>query len=376
MKYKKSKFNSLLHKDEKLREKFETEKKVGKDDKLKYMVKKRIPFWFKLLVGLVSLIFIFVAAFCYFFGGFKTDTNFDKSDEALGLTSNKQEDSRVINIAVFGLDKRKGEMSGRSDAIMVVSLDGVHERIKVASILRDTRLPIDGHGLDKLGHAFSYGGANLAVKTLNKNFSVEEGKSLCIRHYIALNFSQMIHIVNAFGGVDVKLRNDEVDKINGIINSTKEYRMAPRVAKFKEKYKVVHLDGAQALSYARIRKDDVEYNRAGRQQIILDMLFRKISVMSSPQLLAVLRRLMPFMETSLSLKDFANMLPILLKIKSKDEKDGSRLVKYIIPDINDPNVKQGTVNGVWYWRYNIKDYAMKLHNFIYEDEQSSNYNLQ
>ena len=80
------------------------------------------------------------------------------------------------------------------------------------------------------------------------------------------------------------------------------------------------------------------------------------------------------------------MLPILLRIKSRDENVKSndkkieseekkfepRLVKYIIPDINDPNVKQGTVNGVWYWRYNIKDYAKRLHDFIYEDEVNSN----
>jgi len=378
-KYKKNNLRNLLEEEKKVEEdfgnknKFKFSKKNEKRKKFKNKVFCKVPFFVKALIGLALFVGLFASAALYFFSGLKTDKNFDKSMEGLGLQKEEKINDRIINIAIFGLDKRKGEDTGRSDSIMVVSLDGVHKLIKVVSILRDTRLLIDGYGFDKLGHAFSYGGANLAVKTLNKNFKLD------IEDYVSLNFSQMIHIVDAFGGVDTVIKRDQVDQINGVINSTPEYKNSARLAKFKEPEKFVHLNGAQALSYARIRKKDDEHHRATRQQIILNLLIQKLGRMNGKEYPGLLERLLPFTETSLTISDiFLKFFPLLLSIKSNASGNGAGntipIVKDIIPHDpdEDPDVKAGSIKGVWYWRYDIDKYAEKLHNFIYGEDEKSN----
>ncbi len=361
MKYKKNKFKideSLNSEGESLgnenfKKNFEAAKKNHRNNKIKYKTKRPKSFWIKLIAVVCFLFTIIFLTIAYFFSGMKTDSEFDRSNEGLGLESSEKINNSVTNIAVFGLDKRKGETVGRSDAIMVVSLDGIHKAIKITSILRDTRLFIDGHGKDKLGHAFSYGGANLAVKTLNKNFKLD------IRDYVALNFSQMIHIIDAFGGIDVKIFKGQVNEINGVINSTPEYRKSPRLKPFKEESKVVHLNGAQALSFARIRKKDNEHCRATRQQIVVNLLCEKLSKMSAREFPGLLRRLMPYTETSLRIQDILAFVPFFINGKPTLKKD-------IIPHIHDKNLNYGLINGVWYWTYDLKKYSKILHRFIYE----------
>ena len=357
MKYKKNKLSDFLEKNEGFQENFQAAKKQKKNDKIKYIVKRKRRLWLKISLTVLLLLSVIVSAFFYFFSELDIDTNFDKSDDALGLLSSAKIHKKVTNIAIFGLDKRKGENSGRSDAIMVVSFDGIHKKIKITSILRDTRLSIDGHGQDKLGHAFSYGGANLAVKTLNKNFHLD------IRDYVALNFGQLIHIVDAFGGIDVKVAREHVSQINGIINSTPEYKKSPKLKPFKEKFKILHLNGAQALSLARMRKKDDEHHRAARQQIVLNLLLEKLTKMKATEYPGLLRRLMPYTETSLSLQDILGFVPFVLSGRPKMERD-------IIPHHDDPKLNYGIINGVWYWRYDLKRYSKILHDFIYEEEST------
>ncbi len=356
MKYKRSEFYNILNKNDENDEfakNFRAAKKSNKNNTIKYKIKRKRTFWIRLILLLLILIGAVVICFFYFFGGIKKDVNFDKSNEALGLDISDKIDNSVTNIAVFGLDKRKNENVGRSDAIMVVSFDGVHKKIKIVSILRDTRLPIDGHGRNKLGHAFAYGGPNLAVKTLNKNFGLD------IRNYVAINFSQMIHIIDAFGGVDVKIKKEQVKEINGIINSTPEYRKSKMLAPFKEESKVVHLNGAQALSYARMRKKDDEHHRATRQQIIMNLLLDKFTKIPKKDYPGLLRRLVPFLETSLGMRDILGFLPFVLHGKPTLQRD-------IIPHINDKSLQYGYINGAWCWQYDLKKYSKILHKFIYE----------
>ena len=105
----------------------------------------------------------------------------------------------VKNIAMFGVDSRDGENEGRSDAIMVLSIDSRTHTLKMASFMRDSNVYIDGYGYDKLTHAYAYGGPELAVRTLNQNFQLD------ITDYITVNFYDMTEIVEAFGGVELEL---------------------------------------------------------------------------------------------------------------------------------------------------------------------------
>ena len=149
---------------------------------------------FLLVIGAVGL-------FLYMFMGLKvTDL-----DGGLAVSAGQ---AGVKNIAMFGVDSRDGENEGRSDAIMVLSIDSRTHTLKMASFMRDSNVYIDGYGYDKLTHAYAYGGPELAVRTLNQNFQLD------ITDYITVNFYDMTEIVEAFGGVELELTGEEMLEVN------------------------------------------------------------------------------------------------------------------------------------------------------------------
>ena len=98
----------------------------------------------------------------------------DKSD--VGIKDEVEEklsaySDSVINIALFGIDAEDGGV-GRSDSIIIATIDTTHKKFKLTSIMRDSYVAIEGHGDDKINHAYAFGGPQLAIKTLNENFDL------------------------------------------------------------------------------------------------------------------------------------------------------------------------------------------------------------
>lgn len=322
-----------------------------------YAQKKKKSVFKRFVLILLALILAFglivTGLFFYYFGGLKTDKTFTTSPEDLGLSSSQKINNRVTNIALFGIDTRNNDdVSGRSDTTMVASFDGVHHQIKLISLLRDSRVNIDGHGKDKLCHAYSYGGPELAVKTINQNYKLD------IMEYITVNFEQMAEIIDAIGGVDITLTQKECVAANGLIASTPELSYSEPIKSFDEKEATVHLNGAQAVSYARIRKIDSEVQRAGRQQTVLQAMFDKITKMGIWEYPKLIKELFPYVYTSLNYIDLLKLVPTVLASKNT-------IKDYTIPDATDKGVFGGNVNGVWYWVYDLDKYAANLYDFIY-----------
>ena len=150
------------------------------------MRKKSIFVYILLLLAIVCAACF--GAYQYFFGALEHDSSFeDAVDNAVDrLAVNEQTDlnnADIKNIAIFGIDSQDSK-KGRSDATMILSIDRVHNKIKLCSIARDTLVYIpDKDVYEKFTHAYAYGGAQLAVKTLNKNFNLN------ITDYVAVNFS-------------------------------------------------------------------------------------------------------------------------------------------------------------------------------------------
>ena len=155
----------------------------------------------------------------------RAENDDDHSDkEELGITKEAQAQTEqaagITNIALFGVDARSydGTFSGRSDAIMVLTIDNEHGKIKLTSILRDVRVYIGEEcaydsGYDKLNHAYAYGGPELAIKTINQNFGLN------IEDYVTVNFAAMAEIVDAFGGVDIEVTDGEISELNANLTS-------------------------------------------------------------------------------------------------------------------------------------------------------------
>ena len=127
-------------------------------------------------------------------------TKISQDDEDLGIVKMDVPEG-ITSIALFGIDARNDSFRGLSDSIMIVTVDAVHNDIKLVSILRDSLVRIDGYGYQKINAAYSFGGPELAIKTLNQTFNLN------IRNYATVDFVSMADIIDMVGGIeDVKAK--------------------------------------------------------------------------------------------------------------------------------------------------------------------------
>lgn len=294
------------------------------------------------------LMALMLLAMQYMFGDLAIQT---LNPDELGINKKLSElYDDVKNIALFGVDTRDPEnMEGRSDSIMVVSVDRKNNTIKLTSLLRDSLVPIEGYGKDKLNHAFSYGQAPLAIKTINQAFELD------IEDYVAINFQGFSKVIEEIGGIEMEITEAERKQIN--IYANRDGLQAPKL----ESAGVVTLNGAQATAYARIRKIDGDDGRANRQQKVLEKLLQELKTIPKSQYPALIKTVMSLTETSLSVDQILAFAPMLLNDPS--------LERNMIPTEKD-NPDNARHNGMWVWKYDLEAAAKRLHSFIYESDSN------
>ena len=140
----------------------------------KRIKKKRMNIWLKIILTLFSiLILIFAAGIFTFYRtlGKIEQVSVDTSDLSINYEEIEEFENHeeIINIALFGIDSTEG-ITGRSDAIMVATIDPIHNKLKLTSIMRDSYVNIPDRGMDKINHAYAFGGPQLAIKTINENY--------------------------------------------------------------------------------------------------------------------------------------------------------------------------------------------------------------
>lgn len=182
----------------------------------------------------------------------------------------------ITNIALYGIDAPEG-LFGRSDTIMILTLDTVHDKIKLTSIVRDSYVYIPGKGMDKIAHAYAYGGAQLALRTLNSNFQ------LGIKDFITVNFTTLPKIIDIIGGIPIKVTSAEAAHIPGI-----------------ETAGTYTLTGKQALAFSRIRKIDNDFERSRRQRDVMNAVFSKMLSTSPGSYPRIMSQIFPLLRTSMS----------------------------------------------------------------------------
>lgn len=174
-----------------------------------------------------------------------------------------------INILLLGTDVLKHDAQ-RSDAMMIASVG--YGKLKLTTVMRDTLVEIPGHGQGKLNAAYAYGGAELTMRTLNETFGLN------LMHYAQVDFVALAELVDAIGGVEVNLTEAERDLLNDTVRDSGRV-FAPlgyTPHELMEYGDQVHLDGLQALAYARIRKLDSDYKRTSRQRALLSAMVDKV----------------------------------------------------------------------------------------------------
>ncbi len=216
---------------------------------------------------------------------------------------NVSEEARVrgtgyLNVALFGVDSRKNEMGKgtRSDSIMIASLNRETLEIKISSVFRDTLLEQDDGSFDKANAAYSYGGPEEAVSLLNKNLDMD------IEHYVTVNFDALIDVVDAVGGVEIDVTDEEVQYVNGYSTEIKKVtgKDSPDIAGPGLQI----LDGIHATAYTRIRYtagDD--FKRAERQRTVLTKIVENLQKASPAQLNKIIDRVFPQVATNFTMAE-------------------------------------------------------------------------
>ncbi len=206
------------------------------------------------------------------------------------------------NIAIFGVDSRADSYDDtRSDCIIIVSINQETNDVKLISVYRDTYLDIDGYGLDKVTHAYAYGGAELAINTLNKNLDLD------ITEFVAVNFGAVVDIIDAIGGVTIDIESNELEYINSYIANidSLEGTTTERITTTGEQT----LNGVQALAYSRIRyTSGGDYKRTERMRDVIIAAFDKVKTMSVSKINDLIDILLPEVYTNITTTEIVSMV--------------------------------------------------------------------
>ena len=317
--------------------------------------KKKKSIGFKIFIGfLFVLLASVVVAGGYVLGMLNKVDNVKLDNENLGIETEEIKEftnsEKILNIALFGVDATDGE-TGRSDATMVATLDPVHKKLKLTSFMRDSYVNINGYGQDKLNHAYAFGNAELAIRTLNENFGLN------IQDFISVNFSSLPVIIDILGGVDIEITDDEIQYINNYIKDIN--RLEGTYSDLIYYSGVQHLDGVQALAYSRIRyTSGGDYKRTERQRTVLNALFNKLASTPASSYNSLLNQILPYVQTSLNAAD-------LLSLGTKVLSIGNNLEQDRFP--RDGYAEQAMIDGVSYVTFDIETTKQQVREYIFND---------
>lgn len=212
------------------------------------------------------------------------------------VTSGSMEESYVKNVLVIGTDTRDpSEEQGRSDSMILVSMNSRTKEITMTSFMRDVYVEIPNNGYGKLNAAYSYGGPELLMDTLEENYDIS------IDDYVMITFAACAKMIDAVGGVKLELSDDEAQAVNEIlISEVNEIMGDDREDDLLSSGGTLTLDGKQALSYSRIRYvGNADFERTERQRMVMQQVMQKAT--KNPfRLASICMSALPEMTTNLS----------------------------------------------------------------------------
>lgn len=268
------------------------------------------------ITGIIILILVIllavaaVGAYIFIQQKFGRMQKIDINKEELNISEKVEKHlAEYRNIAIFGIDSWGNYDSGdRSDCIMLASLNETTGEIKLISVYRDTLAEIEGHGLDKINHAYAFGSAQLALKTLNKNLDLN------IKEFVTVNFDAVAEAIDLLGGVEIDIQEDELKYINGYIKNVS--KITGKKTKNITKTGKQLLDGVQAVSYSRIRyTKGWDYKRTERMRTVVTAMLEKLKTKSIPEINTFIDNLLPMVYTNITANDIISLLPNVAKYK-------------------------------------------------------------
>ena len=268
--------------------------------------RRRILFFFEVLILLILVGGIFVYA--------QINKKLDRMQESdvdmsqVGVNEGVEDVKGYQTIALVGLDNTSDTLDyGNSDTMIIASINNDTKKVKLVSIYRDTYLNVgtDPKGNEdtytKANAAYAYGGAQQLMTMMNKNLD------LSLDGYVTVDFAAVAETIDLLGGLDIEMTADEVEHMNNYCVETSE----ATGKSYEEIYPedgVHHLNGVQAVSYARIRKTaGNDFRRAARQRLVIYKMVEKAKNSSWTTLNKIVDTVCPMVATSLSKADILKM---------------------------------------------------------------------
>lgn len=271
----------------------------------------------------------------------------ENSTKNIANTENELKNQKHINIALFGLDKRNENEKSRSDSILIASVDLEKKTINLVSLLRDTIVEIDGHGKDKLNHAYAYGGSKLALETINSNFDLNIDK------YVSVDFYSLAEVIDIVGGVDIELKDYEIEQINSNLVEINKIENLKEGTGYISESGAKTLNGRQAVAYSRIRKKgNGDYERTQRQRNVLKGILKKYEKQPSENKFEINMEIIGQISTNIPVSYIKELGS---KIFSDKEFEVNQ---YMIP--YEGSFETKTYKNMWCIEANMKDNIKKL----------------
>lgn len=279
------------------------------------------------------------------------NASFGRNENAKSVYGNtpiykvEKKDPNIENILVLGTDSRDVTRErGRSDAMIVLSYNKKTGEIKMVSILRDSLVPIEGRGWNRINAAYSFDGVGLAVNTVNQLLDLD------IQRFVVIDFNGVTDFIDKAGGVTISLTQAEVDYLTNYSGGKGNYVVGPN--KF---------NGDRALSYMRIRKIDSDFKRTARQRNVIETLAKKIITEKSlSEIYDLTNFAFGLVKTNISLGELTS---IVSEVATDAMSSGLKMESHNVP-FNDAYVYK-RYNGMAIISFDIDDAARRVNKIIY-----------
>lgn len=291
-----------------------------------------------------------------------TDLDFSKIGVNTGVSDNNVMKG-YTTIGLIGLDGRDGELKSgaRSDTMIIASINNDTKKVKLVSVYRDTYLRIgedsEGNGqYDKANAAYKKGGPEQFLSMLNTNLDLN------VTDFVSVDFQAVAEAVELLGGIDVELKEEEVDHLNNYCVETSKVT-GMDYTPLEEKAGVHHLNGVQAVSYARIRyTSGNDFRRAARQREVIYKIVEKAKNSDIATLSKILDKVFPKVYTSFTK---AEILQMGMSMMSYDIEDQTG---FPFDHLYGERVKDAMGGLDVVLPVTLESNAIKLHEFLYPED--------
>lgn len=266
-------------------------------------------------------------------------------------------------IALVGIDSRDDKLKSdwNSDTMIIASINNDTKKVKLVSVYRDTYLCLgededENNSYGLANSAYCTGGAKKMINMLNKNLDMN------ISDFVTVNFQAVAETVELLGGIDVEMKKEEVVHLNNYCVETSEVT-GMDYTPLEEIEGVHHLNGVQAVAYARIRKTSGnDFRRAARQREVIYRIVEKAKNSSIATLNTVLDKIFPMIYTSLTEKEILSMGMNMLSYDIEDQ------TGFLFDHLYGDTVKEAMDGVDCVLPITLESNVIKLHEFLYPED--------